>query len=153
MTHDGSARTLGFFLFCEKAAPGAAPSFRAFVSYLLPYFRPYWVRQGEVLIYMVIGALMSVLSLPVAMGAVVGALVPASPGGPAASGFLGGFIGDIQNWLRRGNTQNKLFTFVVILLLIYTFEAVVNMPIIKRELARPRRGRGRLRPTRTTVRA
>lgn len=101
-------------------------SIRSFIRYLGPFFRPYWPRQIEVIAYMIIGAVTAVISMPVAMGAVIGALAPTS-GGPVPSGVLARLLGDVQDWLRGPGIQSRLFIFVLILLGIYAFAALVEM--------------------------
>ncbi|MGH2661220.1 MAG: ABC transporter transmembrane domain-containing protein [Actinomycetota bacterium] len=102
---------------------------RAFLGYIAPHFKPYWWRQAEVLGYMIIGSILEVVSLPVAIGAVVGALGPEGAGaaGEQPGGILARLIQNVQGWLRSGDQVNKLFILVGILVLIYIMEALIAM--------------------------
>jgi ABC-type multidrug transport system fused ATPase/permease subunit len=53
---------------------GMGGTMSSFARYVLPHFKPYWWRQAEVLVYMVVGSLLAVVAMPVAIGAAVEAL-------------------------------------------------------------------------------
>ncbi|MFN2545221.1 MAG: ATP-binding cassette domain-containing protein [Actinomycetota bacterium] len=104
-----------------------AQTLRTFIQYMLPLFRPYWLRQIEVFVYMIIAAVFAVISLPLASGAVIGALSPNSESGHGQSGPLGSILANVTDWLRRGNTQSKIFVFAGILLLVYGLQALISL--------------------------
>jgi ABC-type multidrug transport system fused ATPase/permease subunit len=100
---------------------------RSFVSYLLPMFRPYWGRQVEVLVYMLVGAVFAVISLPVAFGAVVGALSPGQADNQ--SGPIGALIGSISDWLRiEGRVSTtRLLVFAAALVAVYGLQTLITI--------------------------
>ena len=117
---------------------GPGPTISSFVRYVLPHIKPYRWREAEVLLYMVIGSLMSVVAMPVAIGAAVGALAVrlgssggvrpgASGGSEGSSGLLARILGRVQDWLLAGNMQSKLVIFIFALFLIYTFDSLITM--------------------------
>jgi ATP-binding cassette, subfamily B, bacterial len=106
---------------------GPAGSLRSFARYVLPHFKPYWGRQVEVLIYMVVGSLMAVVAMPVAIGAAVGALGGGASQPQESTGLLATIIGNVQDWLASGNTEQKLVLFIAALLVIYTLDALITM--------------------------
>jgi ATP-binding cassette, subfamily B, bacterial len=106
---------------------GVGGTFRSFVRYVMPHFRPYWGRQVEVLIYMIVGSLLAVVAMPVAIGAVVGALGGQADQPMESSGFLATIIGNVQEWLASGDTGSKLLVFIVVLFVIYAFDALITM--------------------------
>ncbi len=106
---------------------GVGGTFSSFRKYVLPHFRPYWWRQAEVLVYMIVGALFAVIAMPVAIGAVVGALGGGAGQPQESSGFLATLLARVQDWLVSGDTQSRLLVFILILLVIYTLEALITM--------------------------
>jgi ABC-type multidrug transport system fused ATPase/permease subunit len=106
---------------------GVGGTLSSFVRYVLPHFRPYWPRQVEVLVYMIIGSLMAVVAMPVAIGAAVGALGGAPRRQHGSTGLLATIIRNVQEWLATGNIGSKLLVFILVLLAIYTFEALITM--------------------------
>jgi ABC-type multidrug transport system fused ATPase/permease subunit len=105
---------------------GVGGTFRSFVRYVVPHFKPYWGRQVEVLVYMIIGSLMAVVAMPVAIGAVVGALGGQADEPQQSTGLLANIIGDVQRWLAE-DPSTRIWIFIAILLVIYTFEALIAM--------------------------
>jgi ABC-type multidrug transport system fused ATPase/permease subunit len=109
---------------------GGKGEIRAFLKHLRPLFRPYVWRQGEVFIYMLLGAALGILSVPVAAGAVIGAL--SGSGEPTEeSGFLAQILGSAQEWLADGDTLEKLLIFCAILLAL---TALVSFIELRREV-------------------
>ncbi len=106
---------------------GAGGTFRSFARYVLPHFKPYWRRQAEVLVYMVIGSLTAVVAMPVAIGAAVGALGGEAGQPRQSSGMLARVIGSVQEWLARGDTASKLVLFIAALLAIYMVDSLITM--------------------------
>jgi ABC-type multidrug transport system fused ATPase/permease subunit len=100
---------------------------RDFLGYLIPLFKPYWWRQAEVVVYMVLGSLFAVLSMPVAVAAVVGALAPDAAGQGETTGLVAGLIADLQRWLTEGDTLSHLLIFVGALVVLYAVDAFVAM--------------------------
>jgi ABC-type multidrug transport system fused ATPase/permease subunit len=109
---------------------GGKGEIRAFLRHLRPLFRPYLGRQAEVFAYMLIGAILGILSVPVAAGAVIGALSGASEP-TEESGFLAQILGSAQEWLADGDTLDKLFIFCGILLFL---TALVSFIELRREV-------------------
>lgn len=116
---------------------GPGPTISSFVRYVLPHIKPYRWREAEVLLYMVIGSLMSVVAMPVAIGAAVGALAVrlgsgglgpgASGGSEGSSGLLARILGGVQDWLLTGSMESKIVIFILALFLIYTLDSLITM--------------------------
>ena len=96
------------------------------LRYVFPHLRPLWLRQAEVFVYMILAAVFSVLSLPIAIGAVIGALSGPSPDTNEA-GPLGAILGDVQTWLREPDEKSKIMIFALILVLIYLIQAAITI--------------------------
>jgi ABC-type multidrug transport system fused ATPase/permease subunit len=95
------------------------PTISSFLRYILPHLKPYWWREAEVFLYMLVGSVMEVVSMPVAIAAAVGALGELPAGG--------GIIGNVQKWLRAGDVGSRLVLFILALLAIYSFDALITM--------------------------
>ncbi len=106
---------------------GTGHTMGSFVRYVLPHFRPYWWREAEVLLYMVIGSVMAVVAMPVAIGAAVGALGGRAGEPRRSAGLLARVIGGVQDWLATGKVETKLVIFILVLLVIYTLDALITM--------------------------
>ena len=106
---------------------GVGGTLNSFFRNVLPHFKPYWSRQVEVLAYMIVGSLMAVVAMPVAIGAAVGALGGGARQPQKSTGFLATIIRNVQQWLVSGDIESRLLVFILALLVIYTFEALITM--------------------------
>jgi ABC-type multidrug transport system fused ATPase/permease subunit len=105
---------------------GVGGTMSSFARYVLPHFKPYWWRQAEVLVYMVVGSLLAVVAMPVAIGAAVGALGGEAGQPMESTGLLARIIGNVQDWL-AADPDTRLWVFMAGLLVIYTFDALITM--------------------------
>jgi len=108
----------------EQSEPGGV---KEFLRHLVPLFKPYWARQIEAFVYLILGAFFAVISMPVALGAVIGALGGSGSLEERPTGLLAKLLANVQEWLNSGDLFRNLMIFILILLGVYVLEALLSL--------------------------